>query len=521
MKIIYVGKDDSYFESLKKRFQEVEGHEYEFKKIYHDNEDTFQKIAALIVNELPNIAFLDYSAHPLKMLTVARSLPRLFNRGPTLIGLWDALAPEELIKESFTIGIPFTHFKSPEISDIVSQAIFLYSGGAFPEGDFAKADVMKKPVSLAAFSLMRAGFVTESYVHVEHDILPPEKGEFFLLHNFGPEFPLDKFRVERRLDNNFYYEMSYTSDMSFVFVDPEEAKKENEKNKKRAFWQKHSLEQGVEVKKKKVTTFIEGHGIQNLPKRTRLMIIDKEMSVLHQATKPLDSYSYSVRAYHSFLDHKGLLSRIEPGIICYQCPDKSEGELGDIMTAVEQKDNFNPFVVIFNSSWKSEKLQEHYNYSRIIGWSEKFSIDMLLQFCDTYEKRLGRDKSHDARSSYHHKEKRYYIPKNSPESFLEYQFDINMRAICETWLKFQCSEKLPIWAILHVKKPIPFSFTIIEELSETAWLREGQFQYRGVIHGLGEKDRANMRRSINQMIYNENKNDEDELAQEEKKSDES
>lgn len=519
IKILYVGKDDAYFEGLKKRFLKVEGEEFEFKKIWRDDEERFQQISITIVNELPNIAFLDYTANPQKMMTVARSLPRLFDRGPSLIGLWDYQARPEHLKESLTLGIPFFHFKSPEFSDIVQQSLFLFKGGVFPEGDFAKADILKSPQEIEAVSLFRIGFMTDKYIHVEHDFLPPENEPFRLNHFFKEDFPIGLFRMERRLDNNFYYEMAYSSDLSYVFLDeePKEAPQEDSKRtshqEKKKFWDEKAKQEQLDFRKKKVSDFIESHENGVGAKRTRLMVVDHEMSILEYASKPLDEFPYSIRTYRSIHNRKGLVNRIRPGILCYQCPPKSEGELGDIMAEVEAVSDLNPFVLVFQASWSSEHLQKHYNYERIIAWSEPFSFNQLLQFCESYEQNLGRQKTHNQHMSFHNKEKRYYIKKDSAESFMELPFSIKIRAVCETWVKFQTQQDLALWSIIGVLKPVPFNLTIIEKVDEKDWLEPGYNQYRAVVHGLGEKGRANLRRAINQFIHKE-MNHEEQKAEE-------
>lgn len=522
LKIIYVGKDTTYFEDMKKRFKESSDEEFSFKTLWHEDENTFQQLSAEIVRELPNIAFLDYSSSPVKMMTVARSLPRLFDRGASLIGLWDYHAKPEYLKESQTLGIPFTHFKSPEYGDIIDQAMFLLKGGAFPEGEFAKAEVMKIPLQVEAKSLFRIGYLTETYAHVEHDFLPPNKDGLHLDHCFDSSFPIDYFRLERRLDNNYYYEAAYVSDLNFVFLDPkmkeEELKKNTKVQKKKAFWQEKGQQETLDHKKKKVKDFIEAHENGGGAKRTRLMIIDQEMNILDQAEKPIDSYPFSIRFYRSLNNRPNLVDRIRPGILCYQCPEKQEGELGDIMLQVESIDNFNPFVVVFQSAWTSEYLQKHYNYSRIIAWNEKFQFKQLLTFCETYESKFGRDKSHDMRQSYHSKEKRFYIRKDSPESFMEYPFPIQFKAICETWVKFQTAQEVALWSILSTEKPVPFNFTVIEALDEKDWAQPGCFQYRGVVHGLGERERANIRVAVNKLIHKEMKFDENKALEEEEKA---
>lgn len=523
IKVIYVGKDSAYFKALKGSFIKHSDDELEFKALWHDDPKTFQLLSKEIVKELPHICLLDYSSSPEKMMTVARTLPRLFERGPSLIGLWDYQANPVQILESKTLGIPFTHFKSREYEDLVSQALFLYKSGPFPEGDFAKADVMNKPIFAEATSLFRIGYVTTDYAHVEHDFLPPENKEVYLHHTFDENFPIDRFKLIRRLDTNYYYEMAYASDLQYVFLDPKDKSNQDFMRMKKikqnqAFWNNMDDNRTVDMKKAKVQKYVEEKGIcGGGAKRTKLMVIDSEMTILDQADKPLDNYPYSIRFFRSLHNKKKLINRVKPGILCYQCPPREEGELGDIMSQVEGMENFNPFIVVFQSSWSSEHLQKHYNYSRIISWSEPFNFSQLLTFCESYENNHGREKTHDMRLSFHDKEKRHYISKSDTASYMEYPFTIEFRAVCETWVKFQTSEDLALWSIISVKQPVPFDITIIERLDEREWARENNIQYRGVVHGLGERERANMRRAVNQMIYEQEHHDKEEAEKEKNK----
>ena len=82
---------------------------------------------------------------------------------------------------------------------------------------------MKKPVFVEASSLFRIGYFTEKHVHVEHDFLPAEETELVLNNPFDESFPIERFKLNKRLDSNFYYEMSYVSNLSYVFSDNNKA----------------------------------------------------------------------------------------------------------------------------------------------------------------------------------------------------------------------------------------------------------------------------------------------------------
>ena len=67
---------------------------------------------------------------------------------------------------------------------------------------------------------------------------------------------------------------------------------------------------------------------------------------------------------------------------------------------------------------------------------------------------------------------------------MKYNFQIEIRSLCETWIKFQTKQELALWSILSIESPVPFDLTIIEQLDEKEWQRSGYIQYRAVIHGL-------------------------------------
>lgn len=515
IKVLYIGKDLNYFNSLKKRFLEV-NQDMEFKALWTDDLDRFQSLALEVLKELPNIAFLDYSSHPQKVMTLARSLPRLFERGPNLIGLWNQLAKREWILESLTLGIPFTHFKSPEKSDIIQQAFFLYNDGKFESGTFAKADMMKKEVALKSSSLFRVGYVSQNYIHVEHDFLPPENEEFELSHHLLG-LPITTFRCERRLDQNYYYEMAFSSDYSFVHIPKGEVvKAENFKGKgldhKKAQYRESEQQAKIQKNKLEIAQYLEAHQNSNSPKRTRLLVIDSQCDILKQANQPLDSYPYSIRFYHQLGHKKDLMRRIRPGIVVYQCPKKDAGELDEIMDTIKKEEGLVPFVFVFQSSWTSEHLKGHYGYERIIAWKEPFEIKQMLTFAETYHMRLGRDKSHDKSTSYHDKEERYYLKKDSLESFVQYHFQIELTSLCETFASFKSREEFALWSQVCVHEPVSFVLTVIEKEKSS----EG-FSYKGVIHCIGEKDRASLRRAVNEMIYQEANYKEPEPEEKDKK----
>lgn len=509
IKVLYIGIDDGYFQNIEKHFSRLyPDQEFEFIKIWHDDADTFQSIVLGIVKQTPNIALLDYSASPLKMLTLARSLPRILDRGASVIGLWDyLLGTPLLIKESNTTGIPFNHIKSGEFSDIITQAMFLLKPEeSFPTDNFIKAEVFEKVTYFEASHAMRIGFVTDKYIHIEHDLLLPEGESFSLSGEFKSKLPVEKFKVLRRLDENYYYNFSYVSDIEFI-TEVNLEPKENE-TKKDKMWREAEMKDRSKQNLVNISNFISNCDSINVAKRTRVLVIDSELTLLNQADRPIDSYPHSIRFFRHLSDDAAMMKKVRAGIICLTVSEGEDSEIGKVITAIKSMANYTPFIMVFKSNVSSEDLRKQYDYKRIMSDGGDFSLEQLLDICELYTEKGGRRKSNDGKDTYHDQEERIYLDKNSEESYLNYKFNIEVRELSESWILFQTVTPLPLWGIFNLNEPVKMCITVIEQLDEKEWCHAGHYQYLAVIHSIGEVDKATLRRQVNQIIFNQNKEDE-------------
>ena len=512
--VVYIGQDENFFQSIKKRMEEeYHSEEFTFNRVFQEDLMTFQKLTLKVFDFKPDIVFLDYSKHPEKVLTLARTLPKIFPHTNAFIGLWDYLSPKDLIFEGNITGVPISHIKSGEIGDVVFHAMYLHQKGAPSLRNWAKAEVIEN-LDLEISQQMKVGFMTEEYIHVEHDIYPPQDDAFRLNCHFFKGFDVEGFKVLRNIDENFYYHFNFSSDLSLIYH--KQIPPKPKETKQQTVWREKEMRDIEDRRRESVQQYINTYKTKDKPKRTRLLVIDPELSIIRQADRPLDHYDYSIRVYSSIGKTGVVLKKVKPGIICYQCPKGSEGELPEIMNQLELFTGYKPFVVVFRSKWSSEHLQGHFQYDRVIAHKDEFSLIQLLDFCQIYEEHEGREKSHDSQMSYHDKEARVYFDKTTPESYVEYPVQVHLREFCESWIKFQCREKLPKWSIYKLSWPCEMALTVVEEHDEKDWKISGDYrQYTAIVHCVGEKDKANLRRTINQTIFDERKKKEE--AQKQKK----
>lgn len=500
--VVYVGKDIPYFESIKKRFlKEFTAESFDFFQVYSNYSlDEFHRLLIDIEQKNPNIIFLDYSSDPQKMLTLARTIPRSLPEVNSIIGLWEYLSPTYLVDEGNITGIPISHIKSGEITEVVMHAMYLYKEGAFSLKKYAKADIYSS-FKINVYHQMKIGYLSSQYLHIEHDFIPSNLDKVRLTLHFNNKIPNIPFSLKREIDKNFYYHYRHASDFYFKFI-PDMEIPENESKKEKLWREGHEKEASAKWKLQ-VDKYIDEYPHQNSPKRTKMLILDKELDVIRQAPKPLDSYKYSIRFYKELVTSKNIIHREMAGIIVYQCPKGSEGDLTLIVDRVKEIQNYNPFIIVFNSHWETEKLKEHYSYEHILSIKGNFHFDTLLTMAKSYEEQSGRKKTHDQQQSFHNKEKRVYFDKNRVESYAEYHFEAELRELTEAYIKIQTKEQLPIWSIYQMNAPVRMSITVFEKLDEADWKKEGFQQYLCVIHCIGEKERASLRRKVNAIIKNE------------------
>tara|TARA_R110002072_G_scaffold276051_1_gene437388 strand:+ start:121235 stop:122767 length:1533 start_codon:yes stop_codon:yes gene_type:complete len=506
--VFFLGKDSGYYQTIKEIFDsEYTGEEFQYKEQFPDDVEEFHQVVIEIKKFKADIVFLDYGMLPEKVLTVARTLQRAIPSLKSVIGLWDFLSTKKLIDEGNITGVSISHIKSGEVGDVVHHAMQLYTRAKFNMREFAKADKCFN-VEVEVQHQMKIGFITPEYVHVEHDLYPCVKAPFQLKTYFGKVFPITHFKIERKINSDFYYHYKYSSDLSYSFealfnIVGEESEKEKR-------WRLNHQKDVTANRKKQIEKFFDTYPHSSVPKRTKLLVIDDELRIFKQSKIPLDHYPYSIRVYSSLEETPDVIDREMPGVVAIQCPKGSEGDLSLLIESIEKHPNHLPFIVVFNSHWGTEKLKEHFKYQKIIAHTEDFELELVLNLCEAYTKSGGREKSHHQADSTHKDEKRIYIPKNRSESYIDYDFKILLNTITEAYLTFQCHENLSFLTPYNIRSPFQFSITVIEKIDEPDWCFDSMNQYLAVIHCIGENEKSALRRKVNEYIQmaNEKENEE-------------
>ncbi|MAF77046.1 MAG: hypothetical protein CME60_02710 [Halobacteriovoraceae bacterium] len=448
-RVLYIGSEKNYFNNIVYRYKNTYGTiNWEFQNIEVTKGLTGESIFLALIKNPPKILYIDFCSQKEEMFILSELLSRdpLFEHVP-LVGLTDK---KEAIKECLGVGIDFMYVKGGEFFDLVHAPMVM----AFPKQvkpvKFAKAKLSREVDLIDDF---RVGYIAPTYMHVEGNLFL-EEGTKVRFNSEIPtkNIPSKNFIVKNRSENNLYYDFNYSYDLDFVFVDEPDLTEDQQDD---ALGAKDEAERLKVIKKakknqelmiqnykndyihaqKKHKEWVINHMDLNLEKKTKLMVVDKNMRIFSMQHESDFRKKYSFRCFTQFDDNFKNSLKIRPSIIVYQLlsdisPDeeaifekalekikspevthnfedkdqkkrytelvegipswqKSEiSKIQRLITEIKSIDNYSPIIVLFNCFWQTSKsLQESFMYPMIVTYGHSLNMDVVMNLAQIYEKR--------------------------------------------------------------------------------------------------------------------------------------
>jgi len=530
--VYYIGVDDKYWNQLQTKLKEAyKSEKFHFKRLFNNELDRVQKLIIPIIQSDPDIIFIDYTAHPPKMLTLARSLRRCLPKLHAIIGLWDYLSTTEQLDESNITGVYVNHIKSGEFSEIIYQAYRLAMQTEIPHNPLAKV-VPTDPIYWDLLHQMKLGFMTDKYLHAEHDLNFGLDDTVELQIQVFPQFPVKFVKVAEKIDQDFYYHFKHCSNLKLIYDESEIPADFNlpaEENDGPSSLQKNVADAGPSVAEKNliIKRWIEKKLVHDVRKKTRVLIIDHQLNLLKQTERPIDSFPFSIR-YYNKIDHDSeIISRVKAGIIVYNfflhtLPITAEGEgvainknisenpevkidglfvLELLLKKINEIVGYAPIILVTHSPYSSEDFQQRFNYQHIMADSLPFDFQKVLNLCEAYGMKGARSSTHNTDLSLPVREKRVYFDKSLKESLAQVKLHAIIKELTESSMIFDTHVEIPPYTIFQVREPVPMFVTVIPALSGGPPSNENGFEYFACLHGMGEHARADLRVFINQLIF--------------------
>jgi hypothetical protein len=546
IKVLYIGNDDAYWESVRYRFQTAYEHlKFEYLKLFEKEE--YQQIFIEALEIKPDIIYIDFSSASKQMERLSLLFRReLTFRETPIVGL---VEDKKEVQAHSIAKLNFMHIKCGEMHDIIYDPFYCAFPQMVKKPQFALARYGGKEMEL--WAEFRIGFITPTSVHVESDIALNKGDEIKLESNIPRNLlPSSRFVVQERHSANLYYDFEYAYTLTPAYVDkPDisrwEGSDKDEKTIKEEFKMAvHEYQNELTISKKKFQKWVTDNIASSVGKKTKILIVDNKMKVLEDLNKPLDSFKSSIRVMTSFDETLSVMGRYVPQFIGFQYESsasdddesveekiagdkKEEGEvkkfdcisqIGSCIEKAKKIEGPKPFIVVFNDmEHTSKSFQESFNYPNILVNPTSINLETIVQMATVFQTKQEK-KMNDAiqakmqqlrkqdpmkyrnlRSS-DFMEKNYYISKSSDLSQARAKIDVAMMSLTESQMSFSVDRELK-HSIYQIKKPIRANVTLVNVDGQPHVKDKSSFIYLALLNGSGEEDKQEIRQRVNEVFF--------------------
>ena len=556
-KLIYLGKDDNYWKILQKNFKEIYPEkEFIFETLTFELEREIKTLRKNIGLAKPHVLFLDNTLFQEEILRLTTDLQKdPATKQIILISLLPNLNSKEVIRRSLSLGIKMNFIKGIDILSIIHHSFKLAFPSELKKMELAVAKVQFEALALNLFNI---GYITKDYIHIETNFIFSE-GEGLLLNtNIYDDIPISGFfKVVKIHKTNLYTQYRIAYDLKYIHRNEKKLRvilqkiekyesllKQNDKspetkldlnmaNSEKAQILKEE-EHNTKVMDKKLGEWIFKNVLMSRPKRSRILIVDRELTLLDKIPGKLEDYSFSVRIRTCIDKDSKVIEQMYPGIIAYVLEDplndhneeienlnkkevkkvvereyNSIEALSKLITKIKSSEGYKPFIILFNCYEKTDLIKEKIGYDRILGTRGEIDLDVIVEIVKKYEETRSKKLTHFSQDDSNKNEQRFYISKFSDKSVGEYTFPINVIDISEGEIHFQSFQKIPPYATLYIKDPVKMTLTVVPEEDDEKKKKnkpiksKDMIDYYALISGLGEIETSNLRKYVNELFFKE------------------
>lgn len=569
--ILYIGDDTGYWSNIKQRYQDTYPvATLEFISFFDKDPLKYQNIFVNILEVQPDVIYIDFSFSTKSQLRIAKLLKREpITQNIPVIGLVDS---KDLLIQCRQAGVDFLHIKCGEQHDVVYDPYFIKWPKEVRKPDYAMARFSRDAEILEDFQI---SYITPTSIHVESNVSLTVGQQVELFTNIPKKVvPSNKFIVSKVETTDLYYSYTKAYDLDFVYVDkPDLAQNqdvagqnsEQQNNSKIAeLMQKERIAEytnELQIAKTKTKNWVLENIGNFIPKKTKILIIDRDMQIFEKESEPIDKYPFTLRFQTRLSSEMDEFMSFRPHIIAFQFydgPPKFEEKkvadkkktsvtqaiadkdnkkkdvakdstvvdyervalehLTNIIKNIRKQTNYNPFVVIFNSKrFNSKTLQESFKYQFILADSNALNLSHVIELARLYEKKhedklkvaiqqklINLRKKDPMKYSRvrpsDFEEKRYYIEKGSRMGVVYYPYHIELQTMTESELTFLSDVELAM-SSYKMKYPVEMFIRLVPVEGKNYVFQSGRFLYKALIHSADEDDKKRLRQLVNEVFF--------------------
>jgi len=508
-KIIFIGSDTTYYKNLELKYKELSSATDIVFEQWPSNEDNIIQSYLIKINDIkPKLVIIDFSNNSKATLHLARCLLRQNSiRKYKIIGVCEYKQSQSLVIQSTMTGIQCTHIKSSEFESICYDINVLSFPEKVQDHGFATA---KMEDTIISYHPAKLSLINENYFRIESNFSMQPKQQLHL-NNFWSRKKIinsNLFMCADQSEENLYYNYNFTQVLQLAHANPVKQTAEmtqedfNEAQAKR--------QESLEDSKFKLRKWVTENANNSRPKFLKCFVIDKDGDFYNN--RPLsDIYSFVYRIQPYIDDCKKELTNIKPQLIIYNMEVVTKEELeanADIINTFNDSrmfqhliktvkevcaSGFQPIIIVFNSGeYDSAYMQKVFNYNSILAVKEKINVDLCLKMSEMLKSKIM--SSMEANNAAD-----VYIDKSSDISYCEIETELTLLSCSENDVYFNSLSELKLGTVLRINLPVPMYITVAQA-QENAKV---DAQYYGIIHGIGEEERMELRRHINSIFFRE------------------
>jgi hypothetical protein len=504
-KVLYLGSDRSFFENLKQKFLEQVHKEVLFHSVESESDEEIQSHINLIRDARPQLVLVDYSKNEKAMLHLTRICMRQNKLYPVkFIGLADYKQGGSVILTAIMAQLTCVHIKSSELDSLIFNMFIL--GFDLNKGHaFAMAE-LNDPISV--FYACKAGKISIDEIHIESNIPIQANQELEIRNYWSKNQIISSNRVQclESSQENLYYNFNYSQRLKIhhgkEFIrDPDWSEEE--------FNQKFSeYEELVENSKYRLKKWINENINDSKPKFLKAYIVDKEGVFFDN--KPLtDTYDFVFRVQPYIKDVQDEIKKTRPQLIIFNLEDvdpkvlEANPDLSYMfnnsrmlqhlirnLREMFQPDD-QPIVVVFNAKeHDSVHYQRILKYTNILAVKEEMRSELVLKMANMLKEKIKPKLPTPGKFE-------MFIDKNTELSYVEVESQVELIACSENDLYFNSDSNIAIGSVMRVSLPVPMYITVVPYPEKT----RVDAGYYAIIHGIGEEERKELRRYINDIFF--------------------
>ncbi|MFT6631403.1 MAG: hypothetical protein ACJAS4_001352 [Bacteriovoracaceae bacterium] len=513
--VIYIGNDLGYWQNLKKGFsQNYQGMNFSFSEIATDNKFSAVETFIDIYESKPQIVYLDLSQES----KVGLSLAKLISKNNemkliSLVGLIDHKDPENMLLKSINASIRLTHIKSNEFLDVIYGPISLLDVNLAEMPTYVRSNIIEE---FEIQQPLRVGYIENNRFHVETNSYL-EVGDIVSVneHPLQDIMPSKKVFVEKFYDQDLYYTKRFAYDLEFIYIDDDyfsatnknwklykEYKKNPEKLEELGEVEKEEIKEDMKKRKafykptkEKIDKWMKDRKGKIEPKKLKVMIIDDTLEILKGVKGRVDEFLYSLNFQTFLMGDNYQIQRTMPHLIVYNISEKNTLDvLAEIIEKIKSIEEYNPFVLVQGSQIGTDDLRGKHTYNHLMCVGKEIGVDTIISISHKLNEKHQISQAGE----------KVFFRYSDKESNIFLKRKVKVLGMTESVMYFQSPIEIPMWTVFRVEKPIKMFLTVVPH-KEGGEFSTQENSYRSLINGVGELEKADIRRLINSTLGEEEK----------------